>query len=653
MSIYLAGAASGSAHPLFTQRGLSGLTHARLDQIGLFGRPFSRELAYDGYARNIDVFIAATNHQARISTNVDAAELFLGKVESFIALPSPKVAICPIKKMSSDQVDMMMMKLGPEEPSKVVRGANTFIVLAKPEPRKAMIYTRISQDNVMVPDDTWSPATYASYCFCLVVVTEYLKTNTYPAFISETIQATDADFGDFMHTDDTESPESPEEYPVKRVRTEPADQDVEMTEGAEEDTAMPDLYIYTWKSLRGAVLVAKPSPIPIGYNTGSPAEVPDLPGRAFPYFDRMNIPENTTVRSIISTYFLRNLGDTREGQMLQFKLFKKGWEIMCRTELGGVMSHLLTGVRLSLETQTRMFAVFKQDQYSGFVLLGANWSVSLNNQVYVAQSSEELRVEINKMSSHAYAVERIAQELSLCQMKIGVAQGPPTAITGVDLRTAQQLWNAIRDRVIEKDTREKITEVLGLVSYSRNYRQIDAKNISWMFASIAESPMPDLPEGSPLYIPSTFELFHEKTFQYLCTFGPNAPSLFNGSGTVFKIPADAEKDPNNQLIEGKKNVKFLPHILVALKSVKAAHDDLMSVLKNKQIRIDLAERAGKHRNVTIGGEGRDLLYEEIRKCLWSEARAAKRKAAEDIGKSPKRGRHADIDTADDILNLLG
>jgi len=652
MSIILAGTVSNAhaAHPLFTQRGLLGMTHARLDQLGLFGRPFSRELAYDGYTRNIDVFIAATNHKAKISTNVDAAELFMEKIEHIIPLSSPRVAISPVKKLSSDQVDVMMAKLVDEEPSKEVKGSMTFIVLAKPNPKKAMIYTRISAENVQVPEHTWSPATYASYCFCLAVVTEFLKTNTYPAFISETQIQETTDFADFVSDIDTVTCSDVNEYPVKRTKWKAQENGDQME--VDDEEVPSEVYVFSWKELRGAVLVAKPSPIPLVYNVGSPAEVPELPGRCFPYFDRMNIPDATTIRSVMSAYFLRNMGGTREEQMNTFKFFKKGWEILVKTDVGAAMAHILTGVRLALETQTRLFIVIRSDQYAGFVLLGARWSISLHNQVYVAQSAEELRAEVNKMSSHSYAIAKIAQELSPCMMRIGAAQGPPKAIVAADLPSAISLWKAIQERVIEKEARERITEVLGLVAYTRSYKQVDARSLSWMFAELAKDTIPDLPEGTPLYVPATFELFHEKSFQLLCTFGPNAPSLYNSSGTVFKIPASADKDPNNEMVEGKKRAKLLPYLLVALKSVKAAHDDLIKVMRDKQIRIDLAERAGKNRNVLIGGEGRDLLYEEIRKCVHATVTGSKRKAGEVVGSSPKRSRFESITSADDLLALL-
>jgi len=63
MPIYTATKVSSAkqVHALFKQRGIETHTHAPLSALHIHGVTHEKELAYDGYRSNIDVFIAATN----------------------------------------------------------------------------------------------------------------------------------------------------------------------------------------------------------------------------------------------------------------------------------------------------------------------------------------------------------------------------------------------------------------------------------------------------------------------------------------------------------------------------------------------------------------------------------------------------------------
>lgn len=652
MSIYLAASSTNpaSAHPLFKQREIDGLTHASVNQLCIAGRPFLRELAYDGYYRNIDVFLASTNRQKRIPTHIEDAELAMANIVEMIPFENPPVFILPIHELSPDQQETFMLKLRDNDPVKKVQGKTVAFILHKPNIRKAMTYLRICKDAPICPDGVWSPQMYASASILITIITEFLKTNTYPAFINEHNRG-DFDGGDFImqNRDLGEYDTIKIDESFKRAR-------IETTEGEEavrvedEDAEMEDdAREYAFSTLRSAVLIAKPSPVPLGFNLGSPSEVPTGPGRVFPYFDRMIIPDAQTIRNIVSSFFLRNLGRTREEQVTTFKLLRPGWEKVAKTPQGGILTHMLVGIRIALETQTRMFAVYREGSYAGFVLLGAMWSVAVDNRMYEWGSSEEVKNEVAKMSSHEYALKIICEKLSGCSIVAAGLEGKAEAIGPGDVPSAITLWNAIKQRKLTVGAEEDIKKVLGLVAYQRSYREINCASLCWLFGEVGKADDTPLPDESPLYLPPTFSLYHDRLFQLLCTFGPDAPSMYNTSGQTYIVPKTSLGDANN-VMDGKGK-KALPRLLVSAKSVQVAYQDLKKVLRERAIKMDLGERAGRNRNVTLFGDQRDQVYEELRECLnIYEKSGDKRKGSGDVP-DPK-GKRAIIGSAADLLNLF-
>jgi hypothetical protein len=655
MSIYLAAQSPNPAttHPIFKQRGLDGLTHAAINNLGIHGRAYLREAAYDGYYRNIDIFLCATNRQERIPTYTKDAELTMSKITDMIPIKMPKVFILPVIELTPDQQDTFMHKLRDCEPIKHVRGKTTAFILTKPDVRQAMTYLNSTKEGVIAADDTWTPGTFAAMSFLQVVITEFLKTNTYPAFLAENNRG-EFDGGSFiMDHQKWEDITTQNDYEVKRMRGDPFPElgDEYDSDNEKDDADMEhDVLEIDFSSMRKAVLVAKPSPLPLSYNIGEPSEVPNLPGRVFPYFDKMNTPDNHTIRNIVSTFFLRNLGEDRTSQINQFKAFKTNWEHLAKTKQGGELVHILVGIKLALETQTRLFLVYREECYSGFVLLGALWSVIVDNRVYEWESAEKVQEQVALMSSHHYAVRMITETLSKCSVMVGPHEGPAVEVTVDQVPSAVAMWNKIKERKMTVAESDTIKKFLGLVAYSRTYREVNAESMSWFFRAVGDPAKYALSEKDPLFLPPHFALYQDDLFQLLCTFGPDAPSLYNTTGSLFSIPSPtALDDPNN--VRNQKGERALPVLLVSLKSVQTAYQDLRKVLKDKEIRINLQERAGRNRNIVLRGDGRDKVYQELKECLVSfEKTGSKRKSEEP--QTSKKAKRLDMKTADDFLNLF-
>jgi hypothetical protein len=172
-------------HPLFQQRDITTHTHVRPSDLNIFGLSDRSLLAYDGYRRNIDLFIAATNRGMKINTSSPGATL--SRIERpLLPIWSTPVAFVPANTPTSDQIDAIVTKLGPLGAHKEISGKTTIIILNSMRPALIPQILRISTATMNGKEGYLTIhqfATLVKVCRC---VTEFLCVNSYPAFKSET-----------------------------------------------------------------------------------------------------------------------------------------------------------------------------------------------------------------------------------------------------------------------------------------------------------------------------------------------------------------------------------------------------------------------------------------------------------------------------------
>jgi hypothetical protein len=533
-----------------------------------------------------------------------------------------------------------MRKLADYDVEKRKTGKTSMFLIRNPTRELAAKLYQTSAVQINPGPDYVTPQALHTFFILVDIASEFLATNTYPAWLSKESkdQHQEADLF-FAHTVDTATSAIPSVsyFP----RKEDAEEEEDEQEEIEVDEESVEIRRLTFGDLREAVLVAKPSPLPLSYNTGPPAEVPSLPGLAFPYFDRMNIPDLTTIRSILSKFFFRCLGATSTEQMQQFRSMKVPLEHLVKTSQGGVLAHIFVGIQLALETQTRLYVVMRGSDYCGFILLGACFRVIIDNLEYGWVDPESLQKEVAKMSAHAWAIEELAKLLSGCKLD---ATKRTRAVTVESLSSSLKLWDAIEARVFDADTGDKISERLGLVSFTRSYMEVNAENIAWALRMMTIDQAKPLEDPQPLYVSPLFKLYGDRIFKVLCCFGPDSFSFINASGSTFHIGEVFDKDPNNKL--DNRGNRALPIILVARKSVQVAYQDMRRVLKEGSIIIDLKERAGKNRCLVMQGARRDAVYKALSSAIHEfQGAGSKRKNGGDEAPAAKKAR-----TADDILD---
>jgi len=179
--IYLAARDSNvskSGPNIFRERFIHGYRPATLTSQILVGLPARRQLTYDGYAANIDVFLFASSEQRVIWTNFEGYTGDFTARET-IPLHHPRVLYVPSASLKSDDIKKLeaRFKTAAEterkdvlfyvtKPSKAIR--KVMAVSCKPLYEKA--YTTVT------------PVGYECFLLALNIVSEFLGTHSYPAF---------------------------------------------------------------------------------------------------------------------------------------------------------------------------------------------------------------------------------------------------------------------------------------------------------------------------------------------------------------------------------------------------------------------------------------------------------------------------------------
>lgn len=641
-------------HPVFHLRGISGHTQGTASSIGMTGISKERELAYDGYRANIDVFIAATNRQERLSTTLLCAPFL--KQRGFLPLKYPSVTFAVKTKLSSDQEDQLVNKMrGGSYKEKV--GQRTKFIVTKPLPESAERYLGIHDPdfNTGGPNEV-TPRGFKVLCFLNQAIFEFLATNTYPAFrgdSDENIMGDDFAEITFAYGKDGDGSHriGVEAYKVRSTDF-AAHRDSDAIDGMDAgNEGAPDYmrkvsqgYI---NAVREAVYFAKPSPIPASNNFGPLSKVPHLPGRLFPYIEGMLAPDFNYLKRVTIDLFFRNLGDSREAIMEGAKDFRRGIQSIANTPCGLIISHILIGVELALKTQTRLYLIF-EDSYKGFILLGAKFSVFNGIEWHSEVGTEELRSQFTNIDSHSAAIQ------SICRIMSGlVLKSDGETKVGVEpkeIKSSMRLVKKLRERRITDVHSSAIDIELQKVYFGGDYNDVTVDSlVELVNAMFLTEDDPD--DDEEVYIPTCKAPLDDHRFLHLATFGPEAPTVWNTRGSVVKIPREKETDKYYSKDNNGVEKLDLKCIVVGTKPVQVAYGDWLRAKKECSIQMDQNERAKDYRCYSYkSNTSKVILWNALKKGF-----SAKRARDDDmeVGPSSKRRRVAiEVSSADDILALF-
>jgi len=634
--------------PEFERRGLHGLTAARLDQIHMIGIPTERQLAYAGYVSNIAAFLHATAIQSRVSCSSLWYPAKL-TVEKIIPFKLPPLVVQPkIPGKREEDKEAFRQSLGVVV--ETIRGVNgEAYVIQNPTFGYIKTLPRTINVNTPSPPDATSYSGMLSFTTTLRIISLFLATHTYPAFMnSEASNASGA--GDVeIHFPD------PKEVIVGYRGFLETYVDAGKAEGIVIDTDVPffnnteanddDRY-----SGQSAVLVAKPAPLRPTINVGAPSEVPALPGYVFPYFRGLVLPSKDFIITVMRQFFLGCFGDSSESAAKAWKEWVQGMDKWYRTEAGREIAHILFGIRLALESQSRLFLFQTSGGYLGFSLLGYKFVIWNDGQLEVPCDRHRVRSFSIGLDKHSEALAEIIRLLN--DLELRGQNGVSEEITG-PIRSTRQLFAEIarRDEISDDTTRQNFKNAVRQITFDEKLWAITLDKLILLIQMINDESI-EIPSSWPMYLSPDLIYDQSRYHQLLACFGPMAPSLVDGGGQDFPIPKGiAAEDPASDIDPKTKKPK-LPVILVTGKKLSVAIQDWQGVVKRRRIKQSIAERAAGHRTLKFSGKGRDDIWAALKLLKFTEEQQGKRKREadgddDDEGPSKKtRSRDVPLDNID-------
>jgi hypothetical protein len=315
----------------------------------------------------------------------------------------------------------------------------------------------------------------------------------------------------------------------------------------------------------------------------------------------MLVPDVAVLKQKSFDLLFRNLGSDRPACEIALRDLRRGYNSLAQTDEGIILGHLLVGVGLALETQTRLFAFFDKTSYLGFSLLGARFSLYNGTSWVLPVTPEVLRHDLLSLHPHTNAISELCDILNALNLESHY----PQSVTQSDFHSLDATIGLLQKINIssldDRDAREKeLNRLVRQLDYSKGgkYRVVSPGTVETFLKRFFGSDLVELEE--PFFIPSYNAPFSDKAFRLLAAFGPDAPSFWNTRGveTSIRVKEVDEKGVKKTDVTG-----YCPNpFLVSMKPLLVSLTDFKTVLQKKAVKVDQKERAKEYRNHSFSAE---------------------------------------------------
>lgn len=628
MSIYIAQKldSGNKSHSAFQFRGIGGYTQATPSETHIVGNADIREAAYSGYKDNIDIFVLANNLEKRIRLDNEGRKY---TPRGIVPLPiGPLVfKVNASLKLTSDQEDRLLASLGQARKEKSGKSTTKFTVLEVTSATFAKIQSFADEDFGVGADEISMKGGFLAITL-LQLIHEFLATNMYSAF-REGIDETDwARYGEIAMAHERTMPGGAYDstglevdvftrvgaFKKARLTAIPEEGRTE-----EQVAELRELHPTTKNNrgvgstlLRDMIWTATPKRGDPTTNYGPAASCPESSGLVFPYFKGMNAPDALTLKTSITTFFLRCLGEGLADSKKVMQKLRAGTGNLAGTDIGMAIVHILTGIRLTLETQTRLYLVIEDREYRGFILLGYHFSIFDTTRWVPAVSSAQVRSAMQQLNTHSTNLSAV------CELLSGLSVTGAEDIEEVDasmILSSADLIREIRRRKIELTEEEEEHANLNLraIYFGAPYKTATVETITWLLNSLTTDDMPD--PQIPQYLYQIKGDYSDRVYRYLLCFGPDAPVPMTQSGGQYSIPQPGKADEIFAPAEGKP----LEAIVFYLKAPHVARQDWAGVIKSRTVRMNLKERSGPYKAIFFKTlPSKKVLWDILREVAWKK-----------------------------------
>jgi hypothetical protein len=607
--------------PLFTIKNLPNLAPSTLTSLNIAGVPLEKQVAFSQYADNIASFLYANSSKKVVKVTGQP----LGRLSINVTLPltPPPVQFILQRELDFEKAEKFVSGLGPGA-SKSKQGKT--VVYHAPALSSAMYanISKVSSTHYNCGRNAVTPTGIIAYEILSTALAQFLKVHTYSAFTtppSDPITSIEGILESNVmayEPHSTKGKKGPNFDPVEYSRELSAiadkNHDEGMDMGDDEPTRIQEMRKPSGMiSTDGVDVIFKAKPSVVrDANIGSSNSVPKLPGLVFPYFHGLIQPDHAVLNQFILKHLFQLLGKTQgECQQLYIDI-RRGVSSLATTDIGMVLSHIVLSVELALQTQARVFLIIHSNTYHGFVLLGTRFAIFDSTRWLCPLENDDLLDDLADMDPHESAVRTLVEkfgEMTAEDKYNGVVVSSETF--GSPNNLVDVIKSIKLDKLVDDDERTLDNAFRALNYMGKGYLQQNPQIVAEILETFFSDATIEL--DRPTYFPSIRTDVKSREFALLSRFGPDAPSLWNERGALFKCEA---KEQSETSVGGKRKVGSLDtygnmpvRLLVTPKPLATAVKDLVKVVDQGGVKMDLKERAGKFKNMSVESE-------EMKKRIW-------------------------------------
>jgi hypothetical protein len=599
---------------VFASRGEPKLKQGPVSSTHITVFPTIRQLAYDGYNKNIDVFLAATANK-RV---YNVAEQFYkaGPVEVTFPLSLPsanlsfKVTDKALLKRVLDRID----ERSPKEQILGVGGHPQAYTVDKPTFKMEESIRSLLKDEAprVTGKTTFSALRYIRKAYECIEL--YLRVNTYPAFRDKDSTVIDPGLATYTMSkrvaiDDIKGFEvSKRAYTSVSLTHDAGSKGKKIKEegywiGEEIDKDMR----YDVVIDGSPVLHAKPSPAEDSTKSFStPSQAPNLPGILFPYFPGMNTPDASTIRTLMNRFFFRCFGNKEE-----YTKWRQSVSAWASTREGIILAHILKGIEISLDAQGQLHLLFDGNDYLGFVVYGECWTIQFGNRWFVPMSAEDLSAELSTIRTHAGSLEDLVKLLLEHGVILDEADVRPVTVAEA---LSKVEWPEDEDQA--KEDMKRFNDIVGRLDFQTRPIGPGANTFLEALETIVK-PGSLGKQHIHFLLAQEYHLYSTRAGLVLSRFGSRVPS------TIIYKTDETTKIVDNFSSKAKSTVREaalgdVKSVLVALKPLSNALRDYEILKETKTLCITSKERAAGYRHMQFGKKEKDLFLTGLAdlKELW-------------------------------------
>lgn len=576
----------------------------------------ARQIAYDAYAANIDIFLSATANKTLLNTTAKNGRIPEDHTPAFpLALPSIVFRFEPALK--GEKLVAFLAAFEKYQIQEQLMGKNTVFTLVSPPYAVVKKYILPSAIKDLQPFGKYiTVESYLAVYKLYQIADLFCATNTYP----------------FCSSDDSGSDvglENPVQFTGESKRGildellghTKKQQKMEVVPGTSEEKPMTDdedeededeemVIEFTANT---ECMRAKPSSLPSNTSFGAPKDVPYLPGAYFTYFHGMNSPDKSSLLDVTLELFFRNFASQSQTAQEGWKSFRRELGTFGNTAEGLAMTHIFQGFSFAIKSQTQAYVIFNRGEYCGFCLLGGLWRYWTRGSWSRPQSANDLQDTLKVLRTHEDVMDLLKEQLRVCSVRRGISsidEGQMKSAIGVARALGAVDWGKV-----EADDTTAIERTVAELHFPTNFKGIGAESLVWAVEQMTSKLREDLPDHVSIYFPTKdFGLFARKEFQVFCCFGSRAPKFWSASGSIYTIPPLGAEDPWSRMEDdGKK--KRMDTILISTAPPSQCLGGWDTVIDRQALKFDIKVRAASSKNFPIPGEKRDLLWQCLREHL--------------------------------------